>query len=208
MWLTRLALNNRIAVLMTALMLILVGARSMPEIPVDLFPNLAVPVLVVGTLYPDASPKDVERTITYPMEKTLATVDNVDHIQSDSREGVSAIQVWFHSDEDLNTGLVQSVQKISQILNQLPPGIQQPFVLKFDISNMPVINVVVSNRNWRNFPASPRHLSTAETSVRSTSTQIPTKCRLSGSPPWRSSAPSTTQTFSSLPEISRLEQEI
>ena len=146
MWLTRLALNNRMAVLMTAMMLILAGARSIPEIPIDLFPNLAVPVLVVGTLYPGASPKDVERSITYPMEKTLASVDNVDHIQSDSREGVSAIQVWFHWDEDLNTGLVQSVQKISQILNQLPPGIQQPFVLKFDISNMPVINVVVSNR--------------------------------------------------------------
>lgn len=146
MWLTRLALNNRMAVLMTAMMLILAGARSIPEMPIDLFPNLAVPVLVVGTLYPGASPKDVERSITYPMEKTLATVDNVDHIQSDSREGVSAIQVWFHWDEDLNTGLVQSVQKISQILNQLPPGIQQPFVLKFDISNMPVINVVVSNR--------------------------------------------------------------
>lgn len=145
MWLTRLALKNRIAVFMTAIALVLVGARSIPEIPIDLFPNLAVPVLVVGTLYPGASPKDIEQSITYPLEKTLATVDNVDHVQSESREGVSAIQVWFHWNEDLNDGLVQSVQKISQILNQLPPGIQEPFILKFDISNMPVINVVVSH---------------------------------------------------------------
>ena len=145
MWLTQLALKNRIAVLMAAMILVLVGARSVPEIPIDLFPSLAVPVLVVGTLYPGASPKDVEQSITVPLEKTLATVENVDHIQSQSREGVSAIQVWFHWDEDLNTGLIESMEKVSQILNQLPPGIQDPFLLKFDISNMPVINVVVSN---------------------------------------------------------------
>ena len=145
MWLTRLALKNRIAVFMAAMILVLVGARSVPEIAIDLFPSLAVPVLVVGTLYPGASPKDVEQSITVPLEKTLATVENVDHIQSQSREGVSAIQVWFHWDEDLNAGLIQSVEKVSQILNQLPPGIQEPFLLKFDISNMPVINVVVSN---------------------------------------------------------------
>ncbi len=147
MWLTRLALRNWIGVLMTSCALILVGAQSISKLPIDLFPNLSVPVLIVGTIYPGASPLDVERSITYPLEKTLATIDNVSHIQSQSREGVSAIQVWFNWGEDLNGGMVQAVQMISRILNQLPPGIQQPFILKFDIANIPVVSVTVSDPN-------------------------------------------------------------
>ena len=145
MWLTRLALKNVIGVFMAAMALLLLGAQSIARLPIDLFPNLAVPVLIVGTIYPGASPLDVERSVTYPLEKTLSTIDNVSHIQSQSREGVSAIQVWFNWGEDLNGGMVQAVQKISQILNQLPPGIQQPFILKFDIANIPVVSVTVSD---------------------------------------------------------------
>ena len=145
MWLTRLALKNPIAVFMMSMLLVLVGAQSVSRLPIDLFPNLAVPVLIVGTIYPGASPVDVERSVTYPLEKTLATIDDVSHIQSQSRMGVSSIQVWFNWGKDLNGGLVQAVQKISQIQNQLPPGIQQPFILKFDIANIPVVSLTVSN---------------------------------------------------------------
>ena len=145
MWLTRLALRNAIGVLMASLAIVLIGAQSVARLPIDLFPNLAVPVLIIGTIYPGASPLDVEQSVTYPLEKTLSTIDNVSHIQSQSREGVSAIQVWFNWGEDLNGGMVQAVQKISQILNQLPPGIQQPFILKFDIANIPVVSVTVSD---------------------------------------------------------------
>ena len=145
MWLTRLALRNAVGVLMASLAIVLIGAQSVARLPIDLFPNLAVPVLIIGTIYPGASPLDVEQSVTYPLEKTLSTIDNVSHIQSQSREGVSAIQVWFNWGEDLNGGMVQAVQKISQILNQLPPGIQQPFILKFDIANIPVVSVTVSD---------------------------------------------------------------
>ncbi|MHB8368554.1 MAG: efflux RND transporter permease subunit [Leptospirales bacterium] len=145
MWLTRIALKNPIAVFMASLLLVLVGSQSVSKLPIDLFPNLAVPVLIVGTLYPGASPVDVERSVTYPLEKTLATIDDVSHIQSQSRIGVSSIQVWFNWGKDLNGGLVQAVQKISQIQNQLPPGIQQPFILKFDIANIPVVSLTVSD---------------------------------------------------------------
>ena len=145
MWLTRLALKNPIAIFMMSMLLVLVGAQSVSRLPIDLFPNLAVPVLIVGTIYPGASPVDVERSVTYPLEKTLATIDDVNHIQSQSRMGVSSIQVWFNWGKDLNGGLVQAVQKISQIQNQLPPGIQQPFILKFDIANIPVVSLTVSN---------------------------------------------------------------
>ena len=145
MWLTRIALKNPIAVFMASLLLVLVGSQSVSKLPIDLFPNLAVPVLIVGTLYPGASPVDVERSVTYPLEKTLATIDDVSHIQSQSRMGVSSIQVWFNWGKDLNGGLVQAVQKVSQIQNQLPPGIQQPFILKFDIANIPVVSLTVSD---------------------------------------------------------------
>ena len=60
MWLTRLALRNAIGVLMASLAIVLIGAQSVARLPIDLFPNLAVPVLIIGTIYPGASPLDAD----------------------------------------------------------------------------------------------------------------------------------------------------
>jgi CzcA family heavy metal efflux pump len=144
MWLTLLAVRNAIAVLMTALAVVVLGATSLNRLSVDLFPNINQPVVTIGTVYTGANVQDIEKTVTYPIEKAVSAVPGVRHVESRSRQGISAVQVWFNYDADLNAGQNEIIQRIQQITNTLPSGIKQPFIVKFDLSNIPVCLLTVS----------------------------------------------------------------
>jgi CzcA family heavy metal efflux pump len=143
--LSKFALKNPISILMLAIAVIVLGATSVNKLPIDVFPNITMPVVVIGTLFPGASPADVERAITYPMEKAVSAVNNVSYIQSTSKEGFSMVMVFFNWGANIDKGSVDIIENIQRIMSQLPPGIQQPFVVEFDISNIPVCMVTVSS---------------------------------------------------------------
>jgi CzcA family heavy metal efflux pump len=144
MWLTLLAVRNAIAVLMAALAVVVLGATSLSRLSIDLFPNINQPVVTIGTIYTGANVQDIEKTVTYPIEKVVSAVPGVRHVESRSRQGISAVQVWFNYDADLNAGQNEIIQRIQQISNTLPSGIKQPFIVKFDLSNIPVCLLTVS----------------------------------------------------------------
>ncbi len=144
MWLTLLAIRNAIAVLMASLALVVLGATSLDRMSIDLFPNINQPVITIGTAYTGANVQDIEKTITYPIEKAVSAVANVRHVESKSRQGFSAVQVWFNYDADLNAGQTEIIQRIQQIVNTLPSGVKQPFIVRFDLSNIPVCLITVS----------------------------------------------------------------
>ncbi len=143
--LSKFALKNPISILMLAIAVIVLGATSVNKLPIDVFPNITMPVVVIGTLFPGASPADVEKAITYPMEKAVSAVNNVSYIQSTSKEGFSMVMVFFNWGANIDKGSVDIIENIQRIMSQLPPGIQQPFVVEFDISNIPVCMVTVSS---------------------------------------------------------------
>ncbi|MGH7250248.1 MAG: efflux RND transporter permease subunit [Nitrospiraceae bacterium] len=147
MWLTLLALRNRIGILMLSLAMVVLGATSLDRLPVDLFPNIQVPVVFVGVIYKGAPPLDIEKSVIYPIEKAVSSASNVEHVESFSKHGIGAVQVWFNWGADINVGQMEVMQRITQILNSLPPAIMQPFVVKFDVSNIPVAYVPVSGGN-------------------------------------------------------------
>jgi multidrug efflux pump subunit AcrB len=144
MWLTRLALRNPVLILMVSLMTIVLGFVSLRRLSVDLFPDITIPVIRIATFYPGAGPADIEQTITQPVERAVAASPGVDRVESISRQGVSIVSVWFNFGTNLDNAQFEVSQRVAQILNTLPPGLQQPFVLKFDISNIPVVAVAVS----------------------------------------------------------------
>jgi len=144
MWLTLAAMRNGIAILMASLAIVLLGATSLGRMPIDLFPNLNYPSLQVGTIYKGASAQDIERSVTYPIEKAVSAVANVRYVESRSRQGFSAVTVQFAWGADIDAGLTEVVQRIQAILSSLPTGIQQPFILKFDLSNIPVCILTVA----------------------------------------------------------------
>jgi CzcA family heavy metal efflux pump len=144
MWLTLIAVRNAIAVLMASLAIVVLGATSVQRMSIDLFPNINQPVVTVGTSYPGANVQDIEQTVTYPIEKAVSAVADVRHVESRSRQGFSSVQVWFNYDADLNAGQNEIIQRIQQISNTLPSGVKQPFIVRFDLSNIPVCLVTVS----------------------------------------------------------------
>src|SRR5712691_11858436 len=144
MWLTLAAMRNGIDILMASLVIILLGATSLGRMPIDLFPNLNYPSLRIGTIYKGASAQDIERSVTYPIEKAVSAVANVRFVESTSRQGFSVVTVQFAWSADIDAGLTEVVQRIQAILSTLPVGVQQPFILKFDLSNIPVCILTVA----------------------------------------------------------------
>src|SRR5713226_6768253 len=144
MWLTRLALRNPVLILMLCLMTIALGIVSLQRLSVDLFPEINIPVIRVATFYPGAGPVDVEKTITVPLERAVSASPGVDRVESTSKQGFSSVSVWFNYGTNLDNAQFEVSQRVAQILNTLPPGLQQPFVLKFDVTNIPIVSIAIS----------------------------------------------------------------
>ena len=144
MWMTYLALRNGIAILMASLGIAILGFVSLGRLPIDLFPNINLPIINIGTVYTGAGVLDIEKTVTYPIEKAVSAVSDVKFVESKSRQGLSTVRLWMNWGADVNNGQTEVIQRIQQILASLPSGIKQPFVLRFDLSNIPVSVVTVS----------------------------------------------------------------
>src|SRR5947209_7497640 len=141
---TLLALRNSIAILMASLGVAILGLVALDRLPVDLFPNINLPIINVGTIYTGAGVLDIEKTVTYPIEKAVSAVSDVRFVESKARQGLSTVRIWMNWGADVNNGQTEVIQRIQQILNSLPTGIKQPFIVRFDLSNIPVCLITVS----------------------------------------------------------------
>ena len=144
MWLTRLALRNPILILMAALMVTVLGLVSLGRLGIDLFPNIDIPVIRIATFYPGAGPEDIEKAITQPIERAVSSSPGIDRVESLSKQGISSVSVWFTYGTNLDNAQFDVAQRVAQVVSSLPPGVQQPFVVKFDITNLPVAQVVLT----------------------------------------------------------------
>ncbi|MFN2547716.1 MAG: efflux RND transporter permease subunit [Myxococcales bacterium] len=145
MWLTRLALRNPVLILMMSLATLALGLVSVRHLSVDLFPDITVPLIRVAVFYTGAGPVDIEKSITMPIERAVSASPGVDRVESVSKQGVSLVSVWFQFGTNLDNAQFDVSQRIAQIMNTLPPGIQQPFNIKFDITNIPVVYLAVGS---------------------------------------------------------------
>jgi multidrug efflux pump subunit AcrB len=147
---TGLSLRNPIAVLMISIGLCVFACVVTPRMSVDTFPELTPPVLVVGTLAPGLGPKDVEKTITWRIEKYASATPGVDHVESTSRNNLSVVYVWFKWGTDLNSVQTVVQQQVAFAMAAVPKslGVLPPFVLQYDPANAPVIQVAVSGEDF------------------------------------------------------------
>src|SRR5579863_3642185 len=147
---TSLSLRNPIAILMICVALVVFASVVTPRMSVDTFPELTPPVLIVGTLAPGLGPKDVEKTISWRLEKYVSATPGVDHVESVSRNSLSIIYVWLKWGTDLNGAQTLVQQQAAFAMAAIPKslGVLPPFVLQYDPSNAPVVQVVVSGAGY------------------------------------------------------------
>lgn len=125
-------------ILMMCLFVMVVGITTVTGMPVDLFPEVNIPVVVVATFYAGMPPQQIESDITNSYERFFTLGSGIDHIESRSLPGVSLIKIYFQPGTDANAAVSNISNLAMANLRRLPPGTLPPVVLKFDAANLPV----------------------------------------------------------------------
>src|ERR1700675_2131617 len=125
-------------IIMLCLVVAVVGVTTVVRMPVDLFPQIDIPVVVVATFYSGMPPQQIEGDITNTFERFFTLGSNINHIESRSMTGVSLIKIYFQPGTD-PTAAVSGISNLAMAnLRRLPPGTLPPVVLSFDAANLPV----------------------------------------------------------------------
>src|SRR6202521_1720632 len=140
---TRFSIRNPYFVIVVCLVLTVIGVTSLARMPVDLFPTINLPEVVVATFYSGMPPEDIEVDITNPLERFFTQASGVDHMESRSLLGVSIIKVYFQPGTNADSDVTQLSNLALADLKRLPPGTLPPVVLKSDASSLPVSLVAV-----------------------------------------------------------------
>ncbi|HZW91686.1 MAG TPA: efflux RND transporter permease subunit [Candidatus Eremiobacteraceae bacterium] len=137
------SIRNPYFIVVICLTLLVIGVTSLARMPVDLFPPINLPEVVVATFYTGMPPEDIETDITDPLERFFTLAAGVDHMESRSMLGVSIIRVYFQPGTNPDADVSELSNLALADLKRLPPGTLPPVVLKFDASSLPVALVTV-----------------------------------------------------------------
>ncbi len=133
-------------ILMMCLFIVVVGTTTVVSMPVDLFPDINIPVVVVATFYAGMPPQQIESDITNSYERFFTLGSGIDHIESRSLSGVSLIKIYFQPGTDGNAAVSNISNLAMANLRRLPPGTLPPVVLKFDAANLPVCLITLKGQ--------------------------------------------------------------
>jgi hydrophobic/amphiphilic exporter-1 (mainly G- bacteria), HAE1 family len=143
---SRFAIKNPYFIIVCCLVIAIVGTTVLVRMPVDLFPPINIPVVVVATFYSGMPPEQIETDITGRFERFFTLGSNIDHIESRSLPGVSLIKIYFQSGTDPDADLSEISNLALADLRKLPPGTLPPVVLKFDASSLPVCLITLKGQ--------------------------------------------------------------
>ena len=140
---SRFSIRNPYFIIVICLVLVVIGITSFTRMPVDLFPAINIPEVVVATFYSGMPPVDIETDITDPLERFFTLASGIDHMESRSLLGVSIIKVYFQPGTNADADVTELSNLALADLKRLPPGTLPPVVLKFDASSLPVCLVTL-----------------------------------------------------------------
>ena len=135
---SRFSIRYPYLVIVICLIVGVVGVTSVLRMPVDLFPPINIPVVVVATFYSGMPPEQIENDITGTYERFFTLASGIDHIESRSLPGISLIKIYFQPGTDADSDVTGITNLAMANLRRLPPGTLPPVVLKFDASSLPV----------------------------------------------------------------------
>jgi CzcA family heavy metal efflux pump len=143
----KVALTRPLTFIVMAILIAIVGVLAAVRTPVDIFPNIRIPVVAVAFQYAGLPPEEMSNRIISQYERTLTTtVNDIDHIESQSLPGIGIVKVYFQPDADVRLATAQ-VTSISQtILRNLPPGATPPLVINYNASTVPIVQLALSGK--------------------------------------------------------------
>jgi CzcA family heavy metal efflux pump len=146
-WIVKLALDRPYTFIILALLILLLSPVVILRTPTDIFPNINIPVVAVAWQYTGLNPEEMEGRLTTPYEKALTTlVDNIEHTESTSYNGVSVVKVFLQPGASLDTANAQVTAASQYLLRQLPPGVLPPEIINFSASSVPILQLGVSGK--------------------------------------------------------------
>ena len=147
MWIVRLALRRPYTFAVFALLILILGVFSILSMPTDIFPNIDIPVVTVVWNYTGLSAQEMSTRIVFNSERGMTTtVNDIEHIESQSLNGIGVIKIFFQPHVNIGNAVAQ-VTAICQVqLRSLPPGTTPPFIIQYNASSVPVLQLGLSGQ--------------------------------------------------------------
>src|SRR6201990_2672666 len=146
MWIVKVALQRPYTFIVLAILILLMGAFAIMRTATDIFPNIKIPVVAAIWSYTGLQPRDMANRIVLQTERTAqTTVNDIEHTESQSLNGISVVKYFFqpNADEVLSYSQITGVSQTA--LRQVPPGTTPPFILAYDASTVPIIQLALSS---------------------------------------------------------------
>ncbi|MEA2698969.1 MAG: hypothetical protein QOI66_3240, partial [Myxococcales bacterium] len=146
MWIVRLALRRPYTFVVMAMLIVIMGVLSIIRMPADIFPDIDIPVISVVWNYGGLSPEEMERRIVSNFERGLTTtVNDIEHVESQSLTGVAVIKVFFQQGAALEAATAQITAIAQTAVRQMPPGTSPPLVIRYSASNVPIMQAALES---------------------------------------------------------------
>src|SRR6202158_5592628 len=148
MWIVRLALRRPYTFVVPAILILILGALAIVRTPTDIFPNIDIPVVSIIWTFTGLVPQDMADRIVSITERTLTTtVDNIEHVESQSLNGIAVVKVFLQPTANIQQGIAQITAVSQTQLRQLPAGSTPPLILAYSASSVPVLQLALSGQN-------------------------------------------------------------
>jgi len=144
MLLTDVSVRNRTTVAVVGLLIVILGGASYMSLPLESFPDIPIPHILVSTTYEGVSPEDMESSVTMKIEKELNGVRGVKEVRSSSAEGLSMIDVEFTPDVPTDVALQRVRDKVDMARGELPQDAQEPVIREISLAEFPIMTVSLS----------------------------------------------------------------
>ncbi|HEX2090972.1 MAG TPA: efflux RND transporter permease subunit [Longimicrobiaceae bacterium] len=145
MFLSDVSIRRPVFATMMMVALVVLGVVSYGRLAIDEYPDVTYPVVVAQTSYPGASPEVVEREVSRPIEEALNTVQGIKEVTSTSMEGSSMVRVQLELEVDVMAAQQEVQSKVARIRRQLPPGIDDPTIIRFDPNERPIMSLALQS---------------------------------------------------------------
>src|SRR6185295_10661584 len=146
MWIVRLALRRPYTFVVAALVVLLIGILAIISMPKDIFPEIDIPVVSVIWTYTGMSPDEMEKRMVTISERAFSsTVNDIEHVESQSINGLALIKVFLHPQAKIEAAVAQISSTCQSILRIFPPGTTAPFIIRYSASNVPVLQLSVAS---------------------------------------------------------------